>query len=169
MRIEDESGNSSRRRRDVIRQLENYAQQQQELQHTQTSRAEPQADPADKPDGVSGAAQLQRQADDVSAMRRQDLEAAEHAVLGAGGAARIDSEPSGHQLHNDAVDAASAQQDVGERWMSFRDSESSQLPTSVEEAAQTEKQGAQDERQQAESISVQSILNQHKINNGIPG
>ncbi|MEO0593955.1 MAG: hypothetical protein AAFZ38_10270, partial [Myxococcota bacterium] len=156
-----------RRRRDVIRQLEAYAQQQQELQHTQASKVEPEA--SSKVDGVSDDAQLQQEADDVSTIRRQALERSAHGGSSTGGATGAETPPSGDRLHTEAVDAASAQQDVGERWMSFRDSDSSQLPTSVEEAALGEKQRAQDEQQQAESISVQSILNQHKINNGIPG
>ncbi len=177
MRIEDEAGkDATARRADTIKQMQALMEQQDQLGRADAAdkRAEgggAAAQQNDGVEGVTGAAQLARQADQVNEQRRiesDDLRARQDALGAEHKAQAIENELSGAQLHEQAVDAASNQQDRGEAWLSFRDQEESVMPRSVEEVAQQEKQDAADQQQQQERISVQALMNQHKINNGIP-
>lgn len=178
MRIEDEAGqDATSRRADTIKQMQALMEQRDQLGRADAAdkRAEGGGAPTQPNQGVDGApsaAQLGRQVDQVNEQRRieaDDLRARQDALGLEQHAQTIENELSGAELHEKAVEAASNQQDRGEAWMSFRAQEESAMPRSVEEIAQQEKQDTADQQQQQERISVQALINQHKINNGIPG
>ncbi|MEM6533307.1 MAG: hypothetical protein AAF654_11820 [Myxococcota bacterium] len=138
MRIEDEGAkDASTKRMEIYQQL-------QERQHAEdlAKAAEKQADEATKATG----AELSQQQDFA--------------------AQTLDAEVSGAELHAQAVDAASSQQDRGEQWMGFGDKDEGTMPPSVDELNAQEKQDATNEQDQRERISVQELQNQLTINSG---
>ena len=178
MRIEDESAkDATARRTDTIKQMQALMEQQDQL--ARSDAADKRVDgggapsqPSEGIDGAPNAAQLAREAHAIDEHRRveaQDLRVRQDALGAQQLAQSIENELSGAELHDKAVGAASGQQARGEAWMNFREQEQGNLPPSVEEIAEQEKQSAADQQQQQERISVQALMNQHKINNGIPG
>ncbi|MEK7703532.1 MAG: hypothetical protein AAB426_01125 [Myxococcota bacterium] len=133
MRIEDLEYREARQRRDdVIRQVQRYQEQQDQIQGGNKTNDKTTIEQQEQASVQHGA---QRHDAEVAAVAAHD---AQQAALKQQGN-QAPSDASGVQKHAEAVSTASRQQDAGENWQAFAERNAAHtLPPSVEEMAQQE-------------------------------
>lgn len=159
-----------RDRNEQVRQVQEYAERQARLQEEQDRQQAPErlqaqagAEVAAQPSETE-AQQAERDVEAEREIEAQDVQA----QIQAQEVAQVNEsrEASGQELSDDAVEAASAQQDRGEQWQSFSADEAREkaIPPSIEDQAAQERQEAQQREQQ--QINVGDLMKQMSIQGG---